>query len=126
MNKASAFNYKAVLIGLAVFSIPYLTIVILGDSYKTGGPVGSLFVYQFLLLIVAGFVIGRLTGEGGLLNGAIVGILAVFIIALGYAINMLDRSSAVQAIMANGPLWLLQAVAGSVVGAFASTFLDKD
>jgi len=108
---------KAVYWGLGTFAVLYLGFIFLGNL-TNAEPLAVLFWLQVFLLVISGFVAGTVAKHHGWANGAMVGVAAPFVLAIGTAIATMEPALAPEVLAGAGIFWLIQSVLLCSLGGF--------
>lgn len=108
---------RAVYIGLATFAVLYIIFVLTGTLLE-GGELAPMFLFQLMILIVSGYVAGRIAKRNGWLNGLMVGIPAPVVIAIGFGVMTQQISIVSSTFSGIGMFWLIQSILCCTFGGF--------
>ena len=108
---------KAVYTGLASFAGLYIGFIVLMNLIG-GKPLAVVFWLQIILLMVSGYIAGRIAKSKGWLNGLMVGVAAPIVLSVGMSLATMQINMASQVFSALGIVWLVQSIVLCTLGGF--------
>ena len=94
----------------------YIIFVLTGRMLLEGGELAPMFLFQLMILIISGYVAGRIAKRNGWLNGLMVGIPAPVVIAIGFGVITQQISVVSTTFSGIGMFWLIQSILCCTLG----------